>query len=67
MTVLIALLHKGPTTDRSIGLVPDIIRLWSAARKVYPTEWVDQVAGKWDKAVRGSSCLRVGMLRAFMD
>ena len=52
------------TDDRPITLTgAGLYRTWSKLRKPYATEYDTTRAGWWDAAIRGSSCLRVALLR----
>ena len=71
MLVIITLLPKPPPAkpgaERAIGLAPWLSRLHCAMRGTLAQGWVKYTAGFWDEAVRGSSALRVALMRAFAD
>eukprot|EP00959_Pyramimonas_sp_CCMP1952_P188327 3938508-Pyramimonas_sp.AAC.1 len=43
------------------------IKLWSKARGGCCTEWSDALSAHWDTALKGSSALRAGLIRACLD
>ena len=67
LLTIIALLDKPDGGKRPIGLLQFIYRLWSATRRNLVTTWVDQRAGFWDDAIKGSSALRAALRRLLSD
>ena len=63
---LMRMLPKPSGGHRLIVLTGGLYRLWSQVRRPVLVDWVDQQAlvAHWDCAVRGSSALRVALLRA---
>ncbi|CAK0878115.1 unnamed protein product, partial [Prorocentrum cordatum] len=53
--------------DRAIGLLPEVVKLWSKMRSEYTHECVTSMAGKWGAATAGNSALREALLRSFAD
>ena len=62
-----ALTPKPDGTLRAIGLTPMTYRVWARARRQEVLEWEDAKAGFWDSAMRSSSALRAGVLRALAN
>eukprot|EP00959_Pyramimonas_sp_CCMP1952_P236973 4952444-Pyramimonas_sp.AAC.1 len=48
-------------------MLPLPVKLWSRARSSPCSEWGSALSDHWDTAIRGSSALRAGLLRAVLD
>ena len=67
LLILTALTPKPDGTLRAIGLTPTTYRVWARARRQEALEWEEAKAGFWDSAMRSSSALRAGVLRALAN
>ncbi|CAK0808313.1 unnamed protein product [Prorocentrum cordatum] len=67
MVTLVSLLRKDAGGDRAIGLLPEVVKLWSKVRSEFTNEWVVAMAGKWDAAIAGNSALKEALVRSFSD
>ena len=65
--MLVALIRKNCFSDGAIGLLPKLLRILSAIRSPYTSEWLEGAVGFWDAVVVENSCLREGLLRVFRD
>ena len=50
-----------------LGMLPLPIKLWSRARGGCCNSWSEGLEAHWDTALKGSSALRAGLLRACLD
>ncbi|CAK0909574.1 unnamed protein product [Prorocentrum cordatum] len=53
--------------DRVLGMLPLPVKLWSRARGDVCSMWSAGLSDHWDTAVKSSSALRAGLLRAVLD
>eukprot|EP00975_Prorocentrum_lima_P000075 18042-Prorocentrum_lima.AAC.1 len=67
MEDFVVLLLKGDGSDRAIGLVPLLLRLWGRTRAEEMRIWAQREAGPWDAARKGSSALQEATGRAYRD
>ncbi|CAK0891739.1 unnamed protein product, partial [Prorocentrum cordatum] len=57
----------GAGGDRAIGLLSEVMKIWSKIRSQYTNEWASHMAGKWDAAIAGNSALKEASDRSFAD
>ncbi|CAK0909687.1 unnamed protein product, partial [Prorocentrum cordatum] len=67
MVTLVSLLRQDTGGDRSNGLLPEVVKLWSKTRGEYTNERVVSMARKWGAAVAGNSALKEAVVRPFAD
>ena len=53
--------------DRTIGMISNVIKLWSRVRSGLIEEWSSGLEQFWDTAIKGSSALRSALLRSLLD
>eukprot|EP00959_Pyramimonas_sp_CCMP1952_P234983 4909984-Pyramimonas_sp.AAC.1 len=67
MVTLVSLLRKDVGGDRAIGLLSEVMKIWSKIRSQCTNEWASHMAGKWDAAIAGNSALKEASDRSFAD
>ena len=67
LPAMVVLLPKPDAGERPICLENMLVRIYLRTFKSYGQEWSEAQHGFWDDAVRGSSALRAGLLRALLD
>ena len=66
LSTSIMLKPKPDNTDRPLGLLPMMVRIWEKIRQPPMQAWCRERAGTWDQAVERSPALRCALIRCAM-
>ena len=66
LSTSIMLKPKPDNSDRPLGLLPMMVRIWEKIRQPPMQAWCRERAGPWDQAVERSPALRCALIRCAM-